>query len=331
MNMKKRLLAMLMAGAMALSLTACGSTDSQPASDTQEQTGDSAQGETPVISVILKTLNSEYWSAVAAGIRQAESDLGCKVKLNGPPSESSYDEQINMIETELSSGEADALVLAPLQPDSASTVVANAEIPILAVDTTFPSDKLVSYIGVSNEAAAKAGGEYVAEKLGGSGNVVILAGVQGDTTSEDRIKGWTEGLEAGGCKVLDMQYTDAVADKAVLVLEGLMQQYPDQIDAVVCHSDDVAMGAVNAISAAGKSDQILVCGFGGISGAQPVKDGMLTATVDIGPYEMGYNCVARALDAVNGKEIEDFYPTEPKIIDASNVDAFLEELAEWTK
>ena len=39
----------------------------------------------------------------------------------------------------------------------------------------------------------------------------------------------------------------------------------------------------------------------------------------------------RALDAVNGKEIEDFYPTEPKIIDASNVDAFLEELAEWTK
>ena len=55
MNMKKRLLAMLMAGAMALSLTACGGTDSQPASDTQEQTGDSAQGETPVISVILRT------------------------------------------------------------------------------------------------------------------------------------------------------------------------------------------------------------------------------------------------------------------------------------
>ena len=123
-----------------------------------------------------------------------------------------------------------------------------------------------------------------------------------------------------------MQYTNAVADQAVSAMEGLMQQYPDQIDAVVCHSDDVAMGAANAV----QGTDILVCGFGGISGAEPVKDGTLTATVDIGPYEMGYNCVARALDAAQGKEIDSFYPTEPQIIDASNVDAFLEELASWS-
>lgn len=329
MNMKKRLLAMLMAGAMVTTLAACSSGGEQASGDDAQ--GQQDAGESAVISVVLKVKNSEYWNAVSAGAEQAAADLGCTVKVQGPSSESAYDEQINMVETVLSSGEYDALVLAPLQPDAANTVVSNATIPVLSVDTTFPSDKLVSYIGVSNEDAAKAGGEYVAEKLGGSGNVVILAGVQGDTTSEDRIKGWTEGLEAGGCTVLDMQYTDAVADKSVTALEGMMQQYPDQIDAVVCHSDDVAMGAVNALTSAGKNEEILVCGFGGISGAQPVKDGTLTATVDIGPYEMGYNCVARALDAVNGKEIDDFYPTEPKIIDASNVDAFLEELAEWTK
>mgnify|MGYP000281994376 CR=1 FL=1 len=48
----------------------------------------------------------------------------------------------------------------------------------------------------------------------------FLLAVQGDTTSEDRVKGWTEGIEAGGCTVLDMQYTDAVADKAVTTLEA---------------------------------------------------------------------------------------------------------------
>lgn len=328
--MKKRILAMLMAGAMALMMTACGgSSTSQSGGDDTANTGSDAAGGNHKIAVILKTLNSEYWQAVSAGINQAASDLNVTVDLQGPPSETSYDEQLNMIETTLGSSDAEALVLAPLQPDVATTAVANADIPILAVDTTFSSDKLVSYVGVSNEDAAKAGGAYIAEKLGGKGNVVILAGVQGDTTSEDRVKGWTEGIEAGGCKVLDMQYTDAVADKAVTTLEGLMQQYPDQIDAVVCHSDDVAMGAAQAIQSMGKQDDVMICGFGGISGATPVKEGSITATVDIGACQMGYDCVARALDAVEGKSIDSFYPSDPTIIDSDNVDDFLAKLAEW--
>lgn len=327
--MKKKILAMLMASAMALTMTACGGSASQSGSDSAADTGSDAAGGNHKISVILKTLNSEYWQAVSAGIKQAASDLDVTVDLQGPPSETSYDEQLNMIETTLGSSDAEALVLAPLQPDVATTAVANATIPVLSVDTTFTSDKLVSYVGVSNEDAAKSGGEYVAEKLGGKGNVVILAGVQGDTTSEDRVKGWTEGVEAGGCKVLDMQYTDAVADKAVTTLEGLMQQYPDQIDAVVCHSDDVAMGAAQALQSMGKQDDVVVCGFGGISGATPVKDGSITATVDIGAYQMGYDCVARALDAIEGKTIDSFYPSDPTIIDSSNVDDFLAKLAEW--
>ena len=327
--MKKKILAMLMASAMALTMTACGGSASQSGSDSTADTGSDAAGGNHKISVILKTLNSEYWQAVSAGINQAADDLGVTVDLQGPPSETSYDEQHNMIETTLGSSDAEALVLAPLQPDVATTAVANATIPVLSVDTTFTSDKLVSYVGVSNEDAAKSGGEYVAEQLGGTGNVVILAGVQGDTTSEDRVKGWTEGIEAGGCTVLDMQYTDAVADKAVTTLEGLMQQYPDQIDAVVCHSDDVAMGAAQALQSMGKQDDVVVCGFGGISGATPVKEGSITATVDIGAYQMGYDCVARALDAIEGKTIDSFYPSDPTIIDSSNVDDFLAKLAEW--
>ena len=327
--MKKKILAMLMASAMALTMTACGGSASQSGSDSTADTGSDAAGGNHKISVILKTLNSEYWQAVSAGINQAADDLGVTVDLQGPPSETSYDEQLNLIETTLGSSDAEALVLAPLQPDVATTAVANATIPVLSVDTTFTSDKLVSYVGVSNEDAAKSGGEYVAEKLGGTGNVVILAGVQGDTTSEDRVKGWTEGIEAGGCTVLDMQYTDAVADKAVTTLEGLMQQYPDQIDAVVCHSDDVAMGAAQALQSMGKQDDVVVCGFGGISGATPVKEGSITATVDIGAYQMGYDCVARALDAIEGKTIDSFYPSDPTIIDSSNVDDFLAKLAEW--
>lgn len=344
--MKKRFVSIALAASLGLSLAACGSSgsgnsSSGSASDsttaavssavsTKSDGGDSANGDC-TISVILKTLNSQYWSVVAAGAKQAASDLNVTVKLQGPPSETSYDEQMNMIETTLNAGDSDALVLAPLQPDTATTLVQDAKIPVLAVDTTFESDKLVSYVGLSNEDAAKAGGKYVAEKLNGSGNVVILAGVQGDNTSEDRIKGWKEGLEEGGCTVLESQYTNAVADQAATTVEGMLQNHPDQINAIVCHSDDVAMGAAQAVKSAGLEDKIMIVGFGGISGAEPVKEGSLTATVDIGAYEMGYNCVKYAKDAVEGKQIEKFYPTTPEIIDQENVDDFLTKLNEWTK
>ena len=153
------------------------------------------------------------------------------MQLQCPPSETSYDEQINEIETTLTAGEAEALVLAPLQPEVAANAVEHAEIPVLAVDTTFSSDRLLSYIGVSNEDAAAALGEYAAEALGGQGNVILLAGVQGDITSADRMRGYTESLEAAGCTVLETQYTDAATDKAVTAMEGMLQKYPGQIDA----------------------------------------------------------------------------------------------------
>jgi ribose transport system substrate-binding protein len=295
------------------------------------ETGSGEGSGQKTIGIVLKTLNSEYWSCVKAGILQAEKDFGVKVILQGPASETSFDEWQSMVETMLSAGEVQALVLSPLQPDTAAKVVANATIPVLAVDTTFVSPKLLSYVGISNENATYAGGKYVGEKIGAGSKVAILAGVQGDLTSEDRIKGWRRGIEETGGSVLTVQYTDAATDKAVAVMEGLIQMYPQgTINAVVCHSDDVAMGAANAITQANRKD-ISVCGFGGISGAQPVKSGILTASVDIGPYVMGYTVVQKAIDAIDGKPVESFIDAGATILDQSNIDEFLVKLAEWTK
>ncbi len=330
--MKKRLLAMLMAGVMAAGcLTGCSSSsDITESNSNGSASGFESSNGSHKIAVVLKTLNSDYWNCMIAGIKQAEADFGCEVMLQGPPSETSYDEQLNEIETCLGLDDVEALVIAPLQPDAAANVVANAEIPILSVDTTFESDKLLSYVGVSNYDAAYAMGEYAAEQEGEGSQFVLLAGVQGDVTSGDRVDGYTAALEDNGCSVLEVQYTDAATDKAVTVMEGMMQKYSEgEIAGVLCHSDDVAVGAQNAIEQTGR-EEIAVYGFGGISGADAVKEGKLKASVNINPYEMGYNCVKYALDAVDGKELETFYPTEAEIIDESNIDDYLIQLKEWT-
>lgn len=319
---------------MVLSMAACGSQGAEStaastgadgaASTTAASAGKSASDIT--ISVILKTLSSEYWGYVGAGVKQAEKDLGVKVELQGPPSETSYNEQSNMIETTISAGKANAVVIAPLQPDMVVTKLKDATMPILFVDTDAKYDKKVAFIGTSNELAAKTGGEYIAKLLGKGKKAVLIGGVQGDTTCEARMKGYKEALEANGVQVLGVQYANATADKAVQVMENFMQTYP-QIDAVLCNNDDMAMGAQRAAAQAGRADKMKFLGFdGNATSVQSIIDGKETASVAQSPYEMGYKAVETAVKAVKGEKVEPNIIVETKLIDSSNAKDYLDKL-----
>ena len=80
-------------------MTACGGTN-----NSNSDSGSSTEGSKHTIGIVLKSLNSDYWNVFAVGIRQSEQDLDCTELLQGPPSETSYDAQLNMIETMLSAG-----------------------------------------------------------------------------------------------------------------------------------------------------------------------------------------------------------------------------------
>ena len=115
--MKKRLLAMLLAGAMCASLAACGGNTSgtDTSADGGETNGETS-GEGYSIDVILKTTASEYWGYVEAGAKAYMTDNpDVNVEVKGASSETAYGEQQNMIETDLNSGAYDAFVIAPLR------------------------------------------------------------------------------------------------------------------------------------------------------------------------------------------------------------------------
>lgn len=321
----KKYLAILLSLVMLLGLASCASSSTTAATTAAETTAAPAGSDEIKIGVVLKTLSSEYWGYVAAGVKQAAQDLGVTVDLQGPPSETSFDDHINMVETMLSAGNYNALAIAPLQPDQITTVLQKATIPVLFVDTDAPYDKKVSFIGTGNETAAKLGGEWVAQKVGSGKKAVLIAGVQGDTTSEARMAGYRAGLEAGGVEVIDIQYADGTADKAVAVMETFMQKY-DQIDAVLCNNDDMAMGAARAASQAGKTG-IEFVGFDGISsGVQAIIDGKESATVAQSPFMMGYAAVENAVKAAKGETVEARIDTGAKVIDSTNAAEYLAEL-----
>lgn len=333
MKKVKKVLAVALVAAMVFGLSACGSSSSS--SSTTKSSSSAATSSTKStsnmkIEVILKTLASEYWSYVQAGAVAAGKELGVSVDVVGASSETSFDEQMSMIETALGSSEYSAITIAPLQPDMVATKIADTNIPILAVDTKIPSDKVKTFIGTGNEAAAKTGGEYAAKQLIASGvsapTAVCISGVQGDTTAEARLSGYKAGFEGAGGKILEVQYADAVADKAVTVMEGFLQKY-DHIDAVLCNNDDMAMAAARAASDAGKATGTEFVGFDGISSAcKAILAGQETFSVAQDPYQMGYKAVELAIKAANGEKLDDFYDTGVEMITKDNAQARLDKM-----
>lgn len=343
--MKKKVLALLLAGAMAASMTACGSKKedaaaSSAASETAEST-ETVTEETPVasdfkIDVILKTTASEYWGYVMAGANAAAEELGVSVDVKGATSETAYDEQQNMIETDLNSGAYDAIIIAPLQGDQVATLISGTDTPIFAVDTRITAPEVISFIGTGNVAAATQGGEKAVELAKESGwteiKAIEIAGVQGDQTNSERMEGYAAGINGAGGEFLDeeVQYADGVADKAVTAMEAIMQKYPEGIAIIVANNDDMAAAAARVAKQNDAWKKTVFVGFDGNKAAceSILADGE-TMSVTQNAYGMGYQAVEAALNYLNGQDQEEFIEAPAGTVDISNAQERMDLLATY--
>ena len=321
--MKKRLLAALVSGAMLISaLAGCGSSGAQTSGD--DSAGQTANQDYH-IKVILKTLASEYWQYVGNGCKQAGEDLGVTVDVLGASSETAYDEQLSMIETTLSSSDCDAMVVAPLQAETVATQIAGTDLPIVAIDTAINSDKVLSFVGFNNEELAAMGGKAAVEAAKDKGwdkiTAIGIMGVQGDSTSEARIAGFKQGIAEAGGEYLsaETQYADSVADKAVTCMEAIIQAHPEGVSIIVANNDDMAAGAARAAAAFPAYKNTIFVGIGGnLAGIDAILAGQETMTVAVDGYDVGYLGVQAAVDALNGKKLDEFIATGATVVTADN-------------
>lgn len=263
----------------------------------------------------------------------ADEHDNVKVDIQSPTSATSYDEQVNMIETSLGNPSIDALVLAPLQSDSASTLVANTDKVVIALDTDFTSDKKLAFVGTGNKDAAKSGGAAAVEAAKAKGidkpTVLVVTGVQGDETHEARLAGYKEGVEEAGGEVVEVQYCDGLAEKAATAMESVMQMYPDGIDIVLSSNDDMAMSVVKIIKDSGnaKYADTIVCGFdGNTSAISAIKDGTLGMDIAQLGYDMGYKAVEAAVKALEGEQVDSFIDSGSKVVDSTNCDEYIDDM-----
>ena len=350
--MKKRLFAALLAGAVAVSMVACGGSGSGSSSSSSAPAADAAAtGEAAApaeagdgeykIDVICKTLSSEYWTYIQASAEAyAKEHPGVTVDVKGPPSETSYDEQMNMIQTDLGSGAYDGYIIAPLQADTVKTLIAGTDKPIMALDSRIDAPEVISFIGTGNEEAAKAGAAAAVEAAKAAGwkeiKCIEIAGVQGDGTNTARMNGYIAGIEENGGDFLEdeVQYADAVADKAVTCMEGIMSNHPEGVAIICANNDDMALAAANKAAELGLEGykNTIFLGFDGqIPAAQAILDGKMTMSTAQNPYNMAYKAVETMVAYLNGEQVDPVVDSGYTIITKDNAQEHIDTLNSYGK
>lgn len=326
----KKLMAAALVGSMALSLAACGGTETTPEENT---TGESTAESTEAgdgnynISVILKTTASEYWGYVKAGAEAyGKEHPNVTVSVKGASSETAYEEQLNMIDTELNNASNDGFVIAPLQSDMVANMISGQTKPIAAVDTDIDAPEVFTFVGTGNEEAGKLGGAAAVEAAKEAGwtdiKAIEICGVQGDATNEARKAGYMAGIEEAGGDFLEeeTQYAEATADKAVNCMEAIMQKFPDGIAIICANNDDMAMAAARTGKANPNYANTIYLGFDGIQAAcQSILKGELTMSVAQQGYEMGYKSVEAVVQKLDGAtDIPDFIDSGADVVTLDN-------------
>ena len=271
-----------------------------------------AMAEDFTIVVNLKTLSSEFWQTVKSGIDKAAEELGLTIDVQGPPAESDIQGQVNQIETQLAGA-----------PDDNDAVVGVLESTgyqgiVVFCDTTNTFENQTSFVGTSNDEAAYGGGVYGVGLNGADTKALIIYGQEGDNTSNLRKSGYEKALEEAGVEpVAEMSGNNNTADSKN-VMEAQLISNPD-INLVLCHNDDSALGALEAIKEAGK-EGIAVIGFdGNTSALESIAAGELKATIAQQPAEMGYLSVMTAVAALKGETVEKVVSVPTVVNDAENV------------
>jgi ribose transport system substrate-binding protein len=279
------------------------------------------------VAVVLKAVNSDYWKIVQAGAMDAGKELGVDVKVLGPNDETDIAGQTSLMEDQIVK-KVSVLVVAPSQPSAALATFDKADaaqIPVVLIDTDAKWDKKKAFVGTGNLAGGQLGGKYLAEKVGKGAEVVIIRGALGDATHDERVNGAKQELEAAGVKVVEIQPANSDRNKAMSVMENLLQTHPN-IKGVFCSNDEMALGAERALKQANKSD-VAVVGFDGSpDGMKSIKAGELTASVAQSPYNIGKLGVETAVKAAKGEKVDSRVDTGTKMITKENVDQAQAEL-----
>ncbi|KUK94010.1 MAG: Periplasmic binding protein/LacI transcriptional regulator [Thermotogales bacterium 46_20] len=270
-------------------------------------------GTTYRIGLSLSTLNNPFFVTLRDGALDQAAELGVTVLV--ADAMDSPAKQLNDIEDLIQQG-VDLIIVNPTDSDAIVTAVEQANragIPVITVDRGSSGGNVIAHIASDNVAGGRMAGEFLAELLGGRGKVIELQGILGTSAARDRGRGFAEAMaNYPGITVVARQTANFNRAEGLMVMENLLQAHPD-INGVFAQNDEMALGAIEAIKAAGLLDKIHVVGFDAVDDAvDAVERGEMAATVAQQPYEMGWLSVLKAYEYLETNTI--YLPVDLRLV-----------------
>ncbi|MDI9464489.1 ribose ABC transporter substrate-binding protein RbsB [Candidatus Darwinibacter acetoxidans] len=275
----------------------------------------SAAASAYTIGFAVSTLDNPFFVDLKDGAEAKAAELG--VTLRVVDAQDDPARQLAGIEDLIARG-VDLILVNPT--DSSAVVPAilaanRAGIPIITVDRGAEGGEVVAHIASDNVLGGRMAGEFIAELLGGKGKVVELEGIPGTSAARERGQGFNEVIATyPDIQVVARQEAGFDRARGLTVMENILQAQPE-IDALFCHNDEMALGAIIAIQAAGRADKIKVVGFDATDDAvQAVKEGRMLATIAQQPRLMGELGVEYAIKVLSGETVDKFIPVPLELV-----------------
>lgn len=264
----------------------------------------------PKIALVMKSLANEFFSTMADGAKkhQAANATRYDLLVNGIKNETDLAEQVNLVE-QMVAQQVNAIVIAPA--DSRALVPAlkrarQAGILVVNIDNKLDSEVLkeanlsVPFVGPDNRAGARRVGEALAARLKAGDKVAIIEGIPTAFNGQQRRLGFEDAMKATGLNVVTVQSGNWEMEKANNVAAAILSEHAD-LKGILCANDNMALGAVAAVSAAGKTGQVLIVGFDNIGAIRPMlADGRVVATADQHGDQLAVFGIEAALKILNG-------------------------------
>jgi ABC-type sugar transport system substrate-binding protein len=276
------------------------------------------------IAIVVKNFASAFWAQHVDGATQAAADLGVTVKAYAPEKPENIEEQIAILEDLITQG-VQCIALAPTNSDSIVSGVVKvneAGIPIVYDNTMGPkTEPYLTYVGIDNYSVGQQLGDYVAKAMGEKGNLLLLEGVVGQSTSDLRSQGARDALANYPDITVTSQPANWDATQAADITTNELTRLGGNLNAIISAGAGMSEAAAEAAKAYGVSMSDIVIGSFDVTAAvvEAIQNGDVDFTIDQQPYWQAYYSIAACVQHLNGAEVPNNIGTPVAFVTLDNL------------
>jgi ABC-type sugar transport system substrate-binding protein len=261
------------------------------------------------IGVVLNALDNPFFVTIYEGVRVETNRRGARTSIRAAASNADLRGQAAHVRSLVAAGK-DCYVVNPITSTNLVAALRGITRPIVNLDS--PIDQAAAkhahlpirtYIGTNDIAAGRVAGSKMASLLKPGGRVALIGGLVENVNSALRLKGFERGIRSARLKVVARVNADYRRTKAQIAAERILRDNP-RLAGFLAASDLMALGAADAVRAAGKTGQVKIIGLDGIPEAlDAIRLGSMDGTVSQYPYVMGQMAVEACVAVARGSKL----------------------------